>query len=747
MFFYPKCLLLAFHLLFELHVMTIQEIYKTYNRIIGSLDCKELKNAFDYIQGLIAGTRKYSFQDRLNELQDTYKYMLRYRVEGVKDPMQEQIYKNLIASSYELADTLRHQALAVDSPLTFYSYRRIGEKKEECYNQIHKTLSITSDKDLRTNPQAQMETQLQFEAALISLFNKIWTSDALKKDEEVCIREIIRDDELPFIVGCQIVSALIMGLQAAFDENKLTLLFDTVNHENEEVRIRALIGILLTLYTYRKRTYLYPWIEERLCETAEHFNGFTKALRTITLHFILARETEKISRKLQNEIIPEMIKLEPKLKLKDFNPDLPGEDMNPEWQNILANSTLEKKMMEFNELQQEGADVMHSTFTHLKSFPFFREVSNWFLPFTTQHSALRNISNNLTESKALNSMSLAISMCNSDKYSLFLSMMQLPEQARQMMMGEFNGQAIEMLQQNREDTINKNGSFDIISRQYIQDLYRFFKSYPSHLDFDDIFSLPLDFHNLSLLQPYINDEESLTTIAEFYLRKNYFDDALTVYNKLSQAKKEGSDVLFQKIGYCKQMDNDIAGALEAYLKADLINPDSKWTIRRIAGCYRTLKQPKEALLYYHRYESLKPGDLSIQISIGHCHLELKNYNEALKYYFKVDYLDNDNTKAWRPIAWCSFLTGKFEQARNYYEKIINNKPNTQDFLNAGHTEWALKNIKKSIDFYQKAIQKESGNFAKFLELFNSDMPDLIAAGIEEEEIPLMLDQLRYSISE
>ena len=75
--------------------MTLQEINKAYNRIVGSLDSKELKNAFDSLQALIAGSREYSFQDKLNELQDTYKYMLRYRIEGAKDPMQEQIYNNL----------------------------------------------------------------------------------------------------------------------------------------------------------------------------------------------------------------------------------------------------------------------------------------------------------------------------------------------------------------------------------------------------------------------------------------------------------------------------------------------------------------------------------------------------------------------------------------------------------------------------------------------------------------------------
>lgn len=166
-----------------------------------------------------------------------------------------------------------------------------------------------------------------------------------------------------------------------------------------------------------------------------------------------------------------------------------------------------------------------------------------------------------------------------------------------------------MIQQTKEELISKRGKLEIISGQYIQDLYRFFKLYPGHLDFDDIFTSALDFHNLPILQPYVSDEESLTTIAEYYLRKNYFLDALTIYNRLSDANQE-SDILFQKIGYCKQMNGDIQGALEAYLHADLINPDSKWVIRRIAGCYRTLKQPEEALKYYHRYEAFNPDDLS-----------------------------------------------------------------------------------------------------------------------------------------
>jgi tetratricopeptide (TPR) repeat protein len=234
-------------------------------------------------------------------------------------------------------------------------------------------------------------------------------------------------------------------------------------------------------------------------------------------------------------------------------------------------------------------------------------------------------------------------------------------------------------------------------------------------------------------------------IAECYLRKNYYNDALTIYKQLAEIDFD-SDILFQKVGYCKQMEGDIEGALKDYLHADLINPDSKWVIKHIAACYRSLKKPQEALTYYRRYEALNPDNLSIQISIGNCLLELKDYNEAIKCFFKVDYLDHKSHKAWRPIAWCSFLTGKYDQAKNYYKKILDNKPNAQDLLNAGHTEWALQNIKGALSYYQQVVQKEDGDFNKFQDLFNQDIPDLLVAGIETPEITLMLEQLRYKIS-
>ncbi len=721
--------------------MTIQEINRAYNRITGLLDQQQLKDAFVALHGLIVGVQALEYQDTLNQMQDTYILLLRYQRIGVPDPTRTDMHHFLITNAYSLADHVRNIALKDISPLAFYSKRRSLQLNPPLsYPTLYAHLSERPDSELRKQ---------MYEKDLSTLFTCIWTSDPLTVDDALGIREILTDETLPYPIGCQIVSALWMGLQMGFDMEKLLLLFDALQVADEEIRMRALICILLTLYIYPTRTALYPKIADRLAAAHETMPGFTHAIRTIILRFILSRETEKITRKLQEEIIPEMMKLSPKINkkinLKDFS-ELPGDDMNPEWQNFFGeNSRLGKKMEEFSELQQEGADVMHSTFVHLKSFPFFREMGNWFLPFSESHTLFGTADQKpVKEWEILDLIGTASFMCNSDKYSLYLSIQQLPESHRTMMMNQFTSQAGELMEQKRQELQSTHNKAETIIGQYVQDLYRFYKLYPGRLEFEDIFALPLALHNLPILRPYIADDESLMIIAEYYLRKNYVADALPLYEQLI-ANDPNNDVLYQKTGFCRQMMNDLPGALADYQHADLLHPNSKWVIRRLAGCYRSMKQPEEALAYYHRFETLEPDNLPIQLSIGHCLLELKRFEEALKYYYKVDYLDTKGNKAWRAIAWTSFLTGKFEQAANYYEKILGAQPTMHDYMNAGHTKWALFNVEEAISYYKQSVATEGGNLDKFVEQFNQDIPELQAAGIDTDEVPLMLDQLRYAL--
>ena len=315
-----------------------------------------------------------------------------------------------------------------------------------------------------------------------------------------------------------------------------------------------------------------------------------------------------------------------------------------------------------------------------------------------------------------------------------------------MMMGQFGAENAAMQEMANEELMKKEKSRENISNRYIQDLYRFFKLYIRRSEFTDPFAGHINLLHVSVLEPLLSGQESLRLIGEYYFRRGYYDEALELFERLSATYHSDAEV-YQKIGFCYQKLGEYAEALEAFLKAEIIAPDNFWTIRRIATCYRNLKKPEMALSYYHRAEKIQPDNLSVQMNIGHCYVEQKDYEEALKYYFKVDYLDPDGGKAWQPIAWCSFLVGKKEQARRYYAKILAGKPTAIDYLNAGHVEFSLGHIRQAIDYYRRSIELDGGNTGKFLANFKQDIPDLVSAGISSSDIPILLDQLMYGITE
>ena len=724
--------------------MTSKEIQSSYERIIQALDQRELKTAFDSLQRFAAESHVYLFQDELFELQETYKQLLYYYVAGSTDPMRQKIFSELMSSLYEITDVIMQKIRSIDSPEMYYSIRRTLSVQPENIKQLTETIRSAFD----------VENMTHAEALLIRLFKALWTSTTLTDDDMDSLQQsLLAQETIPGVtdnsgfmtlLNCQIVSALTIGIQAYFDKKKLLLLFHAADSADEEVKIRAYIGLLIAFYRYKHRIDYYPDIQYRMDMLSEN-EAFNKTVYLIILRFIVSRDTEKITTRMREEIMPEMMKLNPKTNPQSSSKDSSSEffelDMNPEWIEKFENSPLAKKLEEFNQLQEEGADVMHFSFINLKHFPFFSELSNWFLPF---HKGLSFVADSTVFKNTLEIMTSAGLMCNSDLYSFYFSIKSMHREGRFSLIEKLEGQLIGWKEQNSADLKTRDDRTERIVGHYIQDLYRFYKLYPRRNEFLDIFSQTFDFHNLPVIQRYFADKNDLLNIAEFYLRKNYFDDALSIYNNLTN-KTDEDEMLLQKKGYCRQMTGDYDGALNDYTKAEIINPDSKWLLRRIALCYRAAKKPQKALDYYLRLEKLESENLSVLLNIGACYLEMKKYADALKYYYKVDYLDHDKGKAWRPIAWCSFLAGKFENAQKYYSKTLKSNPDYQDYINAGHTEWALRQLQQAFDYYLKSIQTANNNFEVFYKEFKNDIPVLITAGVNNEEIPLMLDKLRFTI--
>lgn len=730
-----------------------QEMKSFFSKISESLEQKRLKQSFEILTFLLANLSNWQLKERLNELEDNYKMMLRYLTDGVKDPQQEKIYHDLLRSIYQVADQTVLEIKTSHSWSYAYETRRAllyapPESLNRLVESINDLVGKITLNDLLDECEEKSKNlqsiEKERETIESKVFRIIWTSGLWTGNEKKIWAGVLCNELNTNTVNCLIVSALILSLEELFDEQKINLLLDACENPNEEIRQRALTGVLLFLRRYDKRLYLYPNITNRLQYLSDN-KVFISDVRHIILQFILSRETEKITRIMKEEIIPGMMKINPLLNKKIRMDDLFGEtgidEKNPEWQNLIEESGLSNRLQEFTELQSEGADLMHYSFLHLKNFPFFNEIQHWFSLFTTPVASniddeLKGFANLLFGSSLL---------CNSDKYSFYFSITQMPETYRKMIVGQFAAETSAFKEMMKEELPGSEaGKIHPIARQYIQDLYRFYKLFPRRQNVEDIFAMKPEFYQVPSIASFISDSESLMIIGEYYFNRNYFEEAVGVFNILLQ-KDMNNETLLQKKGYCLQMTGKLEEALNSYLKAELLNSNNSWTIKKLAYCYRALKQPQEALSYYRKAEQLSPDNLSIQLSIGHCYLELKNYAEALKHYFKVEYLTNNKEKAWRPIAWCSFLSGKYEQALDYFQKIIASNPNAVDYLNAGHTRLATGNSKEALELYKSALDSSENSFEKFMESFVADIPDLLNAGVKADDIPIILDSLVYGM--
>lgn len=737
--------------------MTAHQITQVQHNIYTLLSERKLKETFTLLASLIEQLQNWTFKEKLEELESSYKYMIQYMLEGVPDPERNRIYEHLILSAYTLTDKVTDLLMEKESSTLYYGKKRYNntlttglqksiEETDNTLNSISLN-KLLNKQDLKTDETLKLQRELEQNREI--LFSDIWTNFPATQENYDTLRNALAPGHFPVSVSALIVSALLLNLLHRYDEQKLLILLETYNHPDLEIRWRGLTASLILLYIHRTRINLSVPLRQKIAAFKEE-PGFNNDVRSIFLQLIKSRETEKISKKMADDILTEMNKISPdlyrKIRQDETMNDTQSFDKNPEWQEIFEQTGMAEKLKELNDLQMEGADVFMSTFSNLKVFPFFNEIENWFLPFDIRHSTLERVfTNDPKEDSFKKILQSSTFLCNSDKYSFCLSLSQVPTAQREMMMSQFSIEGLNMQELEKEESFGKlAGNGKNISNQYIQDLYRFFKLFPRRNEFTDPFSTTLHLYEVDMIKECLSDPDSLRLIAEFYFKKEYYTEALELFEILSASDQINSE-LYQKIGYCHQMSNHLELALDAYLKAETIYPDSFWTIRRIATCYRNLKKPDQALEYYRRAEQLKPDNLSIEMNIGHCYLEQKMYAEALKHYFKIDYLDPKSSKSWRPIAWCSFLTGKSEQAQRYYEKVIADKPSAQDFLNAGHVEFSLNNIRQAIAYYKKSIETDGYNIDHFLKWFKQDTPELVAAGIPASDIPIMLDQIMYSI--
>ena len=729
--------------------MNEKSINEQYKSVISLLEQKRLKEAQMQLKSMLGETGNWPLCDRLEKDETSYRYMLQYMGQGMKDPQRQELYRQIYRDTWETADQARLCLLDKISGHRYHEVRRklAASPDENRMQVLLDTLEGYADElslcDLMPGDRKAKEAVLQrHENANRELFLTTWGNSSWSNTETSVADKTLLSETLTANDLCLFVSAVTLSLLQCFDASKFRWLLQASKHHDTGVNRRAIVGLALVLHTYPGRLALYPELGQALILHDEEYK-LGGQLNQVYIQLLRSQETEKINKKMREEILPEMMKninLMRGMKF-GFEDNMEENDVNPDWEKAFDQSGLNEKIREINELQIEGSDVYMSTFSMLKGYPFFREVSNWFYPFDMNHPALFNEQGPDAANNSLPNILLSSGFfCNNDKYSLALMLAHMPQGQQGLMFSRLTSQDMEQLMEEKQSNELKQYAQrpEVISNQYIHDLYRFFKLYPYRHEFHDIFSDTIALHTIPALSKMLGKPELTQAVADFHFQKEHPAEALALYQKLTEAAPQADAAIYQKIGFCLQKEKKYAEAIKAYRKADVLKPDHIWTIRHLATCHRQLKDFATALDYYRKAETIQPENKHVLFNIGTCLAEDGQTEQALQYFFKLDLMEENSPKVWRAIAWCSFVCNRHEQSMKYYKKIMDTEPLAVDYLNAGHVAWVTGNIGQAAQYYTKCAETLGDNTV-FRETFLKDKEELMRQGIDESDFPLMLD--------
>lgn len=726
--------------------MNEQTIQEQYLHIIQLLEQQRLKEAQTQLEAYLYNCNDWTLRTRLEQTQASYQYMLQYMRQGVTDVERPQLYARLLRTTWEIADQTRLHLL---DGASFRYYNSLHRNRQSLVTgdlpTWLKTLEAFPDdiavcRLMPDNEAAAEAATRRREESHRNLFLSIWSSSEWSSGEFQEAREYLHSELLPSTDLCLMVSAVTLSLTECFDLHKVTWILDAFSHDELHVRQRALVGIALILHLHHKRLHLYPEVTTRLACLDEEGN-FGLILNRVYIQLLRSQETEKIDKKMREEIIPGMMKNIDLIQGMKFGLDENGteeEDCTADWEEVMEKSGLGDQLRTMTDLQMEGADVHMSSFSQLKKFPFFNNSCNWLFPFDRTHSDIIRLFGLNSKEPLLRLITTGGFFCESDKYSLCLVLNQVPREHRNSMMNQLTTPDGEELDEARMAELSEMASLSyVVSNHYIHDLYRFFKLSPKHNEMHDIFKDEFRLFDLPVLRDILYKPVHLKAVADFLFAKEHIGRALEIYRRLTELDGVNADI-YQKIGYCLQREERYDEAIEAYRTADILKPDHLWTIRHLATCYRRKGDFRNALECYTKAQAMQPENRNVIFFVGSCLAELGRHDEALQQFFRLDLMEENNVKAWRAIAWCSFLCRKYEQAIRYYEKVLQQDPRPTDFLNAGHAYLVTGQTELCVEHYSKGCLR-SGNRAEFIELFRKDEAILLQHGVTREDLPLIMD--------
>lgn len=669
--------------------MSKNDLTEQINRINDEVDRGRLYAAMDLADSCIASYALFApLREQAARLRETYGFVVAYALSGTPDPSRQSMIDATAAGLRTLAARMLRIEKSVDTPSLYFSVVRFeatrpdGSPAAFARELLEKAsrLSMAAFADPEGTSPEFAGLRRENEEAASRWFRLVWTAFPLTDADATAITSVISADVAPASLKALTAGALMLGSIDWFDLRRLSLLLDLAADSDRATAMRATLGFAVAAAMAPDRKLLEP-LKARLDALAEN-PTWRDDLSAIFRQLLHTRDTERITRKMTDEILPSLQKLGSELKRNTPDPaDPESMEFTEEWAELIENSGIGDKVREMNEIQEQGGDVLMTTFGHLKNFPFFNDIANWFAPFDWSRSEIAGAAREFGPFAEM--LTSAPMLCDNDRWSAALALAGMPKAQRDMMAAQIEAQQQQLAEMQHAALNAEARSRDALAADVVRSLYRFFRLYNRREEFTDPFATALNLLGVDILAAALDHDSLLAEAAGFYFTHGYYAEALPLLRQLESVMKSGSeaDVYYRK-GYSLAMLGDYAGALEAYERSELFGVDTENLDLQMAIALRKTGNHRRAAELFRKVSARRGGDDKTDLFTAASLAATGAWAEAAAIFYRVDYSRGLSNPFLRDLAMCEFMMGNNDKCRIVVGRLTRMTPRDYALLAA-----------------------------------------------------------------
>lgn len=720
--------------------MNVEEIL---SKAIGCLMDKRLSNAIDVLEQLYSQRPSLIGHGEFDSIKSDYQLMVDYMGKGFPDSHRESLYKTLLQRLYRVTADLEISWRCKNVSAYANSFR-VADHLNTSHDFVRTVLeSFVSDVALlslqpeETREEKSKELYERHHSFINRLFNALWTSCQWTDNDSSFYTDLLLS---PTVVSADqqvIVSAISLSAMNQFDINKFKTLVKVYQAASDQhVKQRALVGWVLSIFEGMDIFPEQDAIIHELCSS----QAVAKELLTLQIQFFYSSDAEKDNDKIQRDIMPDIMR-NSNLTIGRLGIMEKEEDA---LESILHQDADEKRMEQLEEkvrkmmdMQKQGSDIYFGGFRQMKQFPFFYDMVNWFTPFYLDHPALRPVIQKLGDTKFLETLMNRSNFCESDRYSLAFALEQIINQLPSNIKEAIGSDAMLGPLAESDDTEDAIS----IRRTYLQDLYRFFRLYPTANNFINPFedSGKGDFVGDTFFFTYKSfigtglDEVKLRLAMHLYKHQQMTElaDLLTTF----QSDDPRYAIL---MGYTNISLGKAEYAYPFFDKALKIEADNQWALKGKARAALESEDYHTAEEVYALLLALEPNNKNYTMNRCVALLKLGRTSEVREELFRLDYQYPNDLNVKRILAWAMLTDKSLDKAAQLYESLLSTTPANEDYLNAGYCQWAKGDMKRAVELFREWMKKSGNDTEQLLDEFRNDTDTLRKYGISETDCYLML---------